>query len=470
MKHHKDIKTGPRKFIRHIFSLLILITLISGLNSLAQKRKTSIISAVRGEVKYKMHSDTWFDAKAGTIIEPGAYVRTGKDGVAEVIFPNGVTVRVPKNSTLNVPKTPQNKPEKVSLVKLISGKIWSKITGGTEFEIETSSAIAGVRGTVLAVELFGDVTRLSVFEGTVGFASITNGSKGKEVNVKESYRSFAQSGRDATQPQFFDKATEEKEWAEVHDAIEKGSDSTSGTSEGGTGETDETEEDEDIESEDADENALGFERDEFEEDSDTEAELAIMGDTSPMSIVIFTPPETPLEQNVELRGMVTNRTELRSVSITQNPGTSSRKIYSANISGPSFDYPVSLYDGYNNFEIEVTDTEGAVASVTHRVYFQADIFSTSSSHSSGYGTITGNVVDASTSEGISGAMIQVVGTSLTGTTDSSGAFTITSVPSGSYTLIIARDGYIQGVVSNVTVTDSSTAETSYQMESNYNDY
>ena len=55
--------------------------------------------------------------------------------------------------------------------------------------------------------------------------------------------------------------------------------------------------------------------------------------------------------------------------------------------------------------------------------------------------ITGVVKEAKTGEVLWGANVMVVGTSLGGSTDANGKFTIQSVPSGSYTLRVTYIGY-----------------------------
>lgn len=60
--------------------------------------------------------------------------------------------------------------ERRGSLKLLLGRIWLKISelaGGETFEVTTSNAVAGVRGTEFSVQVAGDNTRVSVVEGKV---------------------------------------------------------------------------------------------------------------------------------------------------------------------------------------------------------------------------------------------------------------------------------------------------------------
>jgi hypothetical protein len=56
-------------------------------------------------------------------------------------------------------------------------------------------------------------------------------------------------------------------------------------------------------------------------------------------------------------------------------------------------------------------------------------------------TVTGTVTDASTGEPIDGALVEVAGTSLTATTDETGAYSIPRVPRGQYDFVFSAEGF-----------------------------
>ncbi len=69
----------------------------------------------------------------------------------------------------------------------------------------------------------------------------------------------------------------------------------------------------------------------------------------------------------------------------------------------------------------------------------------------GLGTIRGTVYDQSTGEGLIGASVQVVSTTLGATTDLDGNFTVRNVPAGTYQLRITYVSYQTTVISDVKV-------------------
>ena len=74
------------------------------------------------------------------------------------------------------------------------------------------------------------------------------------------------------------------------------------------------------------------------------------------------------------------------------------------------------------------------------------------------GSITGSVTLSDGNSPID-SFVSVPGTSINGTADSNGAFTLSNVPAGTYEVLrVTRDGYFAGVVSNVTVSADSTTD------------
>ncbi|MBO3270471.1 TonB-dependent receptor [Hymenobacter defluvii] len=68
------------------------------------------------------------------------------------------------------------------------------------------------------------------------------------------------------------------------------------------------------------------------------------------------------------------------------------------------------------------------------------------------GTIRGTVKDATTQEPLIGASVGVVGTSLGASTDLDGAFTVSNVPEGTYSLAISSVSYEKKTIPSLTVT------------------
>jgi hypothetical protein len=81
------------------------------------------------------------------------------------------------------------------------------------------------------------------------------------------------------------------------------------------------------------------------------------------------------------------------------------------------------------------------------------------------GKIKGKVTDKETKEALVGATVQIQGTTLGGSTNAEGEYTILNIPAGTYTLRTNYVGYSPTTVSNVRVNNDLTTELSLEVES-----
>jgi len=75
------------------------------------------------------------------------------------------------------------------------------------------------------------------------------------------------------------------------------------------------------------------------------------------------------------------------------------------------------------------------------------------------GTISGTITDATTGDQVEGATVMAIGLTgapITATTDSDGAYTISDVPAGTYTIAVSADGYEDAFQPSITVTAGET--------------
>ena len=86
------------------------------------------------------------------------------------------------------------------------------------------------------------------------------------------------------------------------------------------------------------------------------------------------------------------------------------------------------------------------------IWILAILLSTTLSLFAQEGTIAGKVTDETTGEILIGANVYLEGTSLGGATDADGLYSISRVPAGTYTLIVAYVGYTDAVLTQITVT------------------
>jgi hypothetical protein len=88
---------------------------------------------------------------------------------------------------------------------------------------------------------------------------------------------------------------------------------------------------------------------------------------------------------------------------------------------------------------------------------------TASGDVTGTGTVSGAVKDIETSAAISGATVTINGTSLSGTTDASGNYTIADVPVGDYTVTASATGYDSQSSTSETVNANATTTVDFSL-------
>ncbi|GAC1355319.1 MAG: hypothetical protein NVSMB31_15730 [Vulcanimicrobiaceae bacterium] len=76
-----------------------------------------------------------------------------------------------------------------------------------------------------------------------------------------------------------------------------------------------------------------------------------------------------------------------------------------------------------------------------------------------YGSVTGRVIDAKTNQPVNTALV-AIGTTVTATTDTQGAFTLNTVPAGTQTVTVSAGGYTTSSV-DVKVRKDQTTQMDY---------
>ena len=118
-------------------------------------------------------------ATAGTVLKAGSKVKTDT-GTAVLYFSDGSVTYLDPNTELWVlpnAKVEQNNKDGIITkirLKIFSGKIWSKVArlaSKSEFNVETTGAIAGVRGTEFGID--AEMNELIVLSGSVAARRMT---------------------------------------------------------------------------------------------------------------------------------------------------------------------------------------------------------------------------------------------------------------------------------------------------------
>lgn len=138
------------------------------------------IESIKGKVELKRAGMPRFSkARKGMEIEPGDEIRTGSRAKAVLTIETAAVNGIGENSRFSLKQLEVNRETKLIQTKIgiPKGKLWSEVgrlkTKDSSFEVETPTAVTGVRGTVFLVEVAEETqkTNVSVVSGTVGVNS-----------------------------------------------------------------------------------------------------------------------------------------------------------------------------------------------------------------------------------------------------------------------------------------------------------
>jgi hypothetical protein len=136
--------------------------------------------------------------KAAAEVFAGDVVGTGANGRTQLLLGNKSVVNVGPASQINLAALRPNDSQRKVGFKLMVGRIWARVShlmsDEPQFTVETSNAVAGVRGTSFFMEAAedGSSTATTVLAGSVQ----VDGEQGQSVLVGPMQRALAQLGRD----------------------------------------------------------------------------------------------------------------------------------------------------------------------------------------------------------------------------------------------------------------------------------
>ncbi|MCX8026337.1 MAG: tetratricopeptide repeat protein [Thermodesulfovibrionales bacterium] len=109
--------------------------------------KHAEIVSVRGDSEVMfVKTEVWYPAAIYQLLTSGDILKTGTNGKIDVLFINGIQIKIHQRSTLIIRE--YSKDKRLTELNLKIGEIWSRAKAVPgEFRIVTPSAIGGVRGT-----------------------------------------------------------------------------------------------------------------------------------------------------------------------------------------------------------------------------------------------------------------------------------------------------------------------------------
>jgi hypothetical protein len=158
----------------------------------------AIIKTMVGQVEVSLPKTTqWRPARIGMVVKMGSDVRTYVESGADIELESGTLVKIGENSVVSLAKLFQNKKTDVSntSMNVVTGKVWANVKKLTntksEFDFETPTAVASIRGTRLGVSVDISGTAVDVYEGLV---MVREKSTGKTVPVAKNTSAIVHAG------------------------------------------------------------------------------------------------------------------------------------------------------------------------------------------------------------------------------------------------------------------------------------
>jgi hypothetical protein len=177
-----------RKYYGEI-ALIVVMIMSLGESAFGTETATNdaVVTMVQGTARVFAKSVTKGRIlKKGDKLKKEDDIKVAEQSRLEIRFPDGTVMRLGENSQLKMSEVSYNaKTEGKTLrVNLSIGKVWAKvkklITQDSSVVVETSNAVAGVRGTVYRVNVEDDKSALvKVYDGSVYVASPPKEMEGK---------------------------------------------------------------------------------------------------------------------------------------------------------------------------------------------------------------------------------------------------------------------------------------------------
>ena len=189
----KKVQSSRKKFLP-LISVIIIICII-GLVWLtlnpqvsAEEAKAQLIID-SGTVQVKHAGESWTAAENGMYLYQSDSVKTGDNTSASIILFETSIIRLDSNTEVTIQKLIQQVEETSVELEQVSGRTWStisKMSGMDNYEVQTPTTVASVRGTSFDVYILanGNIT-ISVGNGTVNVTTYKDGEVQYSIEVPE---------------------------------------------------------------------------------------------------------------------------------------------------------------------------------------------------------------------------------------------------------------------------------------------
>jgi hypothetical protein len=157
-------------------------------NSLSKNRYAKV-QFIEGTVEvYDEPNDEWIKIRNNHVLVEGNVLKTNEESKCEVKLDDGTLLKLEADTVIGLGELNFEDGGSNTLMDVLQGSVLMKITkltGTDEFNVETVSAVAGVRGTEFTVTVTGEgedaVVELKVLEGAVAAKASDNPNDEEEL-------------------------------------------------------------------------------------------------------------------------------------------------------------------------------------------------------------------------------------------------------------------------------------------------
>jgi len=189
-KEKKTKLLSSRIKILLIISIVVIICIV-GLFWFMQTTNTVKAQLIieSGDIQVKHDGGSWVSAQNGMDLYQSDSIKTGVNASASIVFFKSSIIRLDSNTEVSIQEIIQSDDGTNVKIKQDAGRTWStvaKISGIDNYDVQTPTTIASVRGTAFDVHMKSDgKTEVGVGRGIVNVSRIQNGEVLETIEVKK---------------------------------------------------------------------------------------------------------------------------------------------------------------------------------------------------------------------------------------------------------------------------------------------
>ena len=145
-----------------IISIIIIICIIGFAFVLLSPASESISAQLiidSGTVQLKHAGESWITAENGMLLYQSDSIKTGDETSASIVLFQSSVIRLDSNTEVTIQELIKKEGETSVSLKQDAGRTWntiSKISGIDDYDVQTSTTVASVRGTAFDVNIKPD--------------------------------------------------------------------------------------------------------------------------------------------------------------------------------------------------------------------------------------------------------------------------------------------------------------------------